>query len=314
MIARVIGLVAGLLLAWGAFAPQASARERRGTDPWATDGGEQRRNRGGDEFDLEDDEEMMRRQGRWYPGNEEGPGPRLRRCAMNGLESAQYSVAELLLQRGDRKAAAAMLEDILAKSKDELLRDLTHINIAQIFRLQRDIEGAAKHYRQVVGSLRHAAARRLFTMYAEAGLPDEAAKITDELAAKAKEKGEKLALLHQLALAYRRHNMPDRALLIYQRIAKEFTPDDLAEMAKAVEREAKAAVAKLRRGEERGGPGMDRQRENLFQRRLNELQAAGRWDEAEAFEAAFQRGERDDERAPAEAEKGPDEAPKKAEF
>lgn len=224
----------------------------------------------------------------------------LRRCRMNALESAQYSATELQLEKSDPKAAVATLEALLAANPGDDLRDTTQFNLAEIFRRRlHDAEGAAAHYRQVAGALRASAAERLLAMLAETGKADEVAKAAEELLAKAEEKGEKLALLHRLALIYRHNSLPDRALAVYQRITKEFTPDDLKQILAAIEREAAATIEKLQAAAREGDPETaEALHRRLRDARPRQLREAGRWDELFAYERArnkgFQRFEREE--------------------
>ena len=271
-----------------------------GVDPWA--GG---RDYGRPPIDLMDEEEEQ-----GWRGNPEGPDAsinRLYRCRMNGLESAQYSIAELLLQRSDAKGAIAALQAVLDKTQDEQVRDLTRFNIAEVYRRRlSDEENAAACYRKVEGMLRHKASQRLLNLLAERGKADEALKTTEDLLAKAKEKGEKLALLHRLATVYKRHNMPDRALAVYQRIAKEFTPDDMKEILAGVERDVAATIQKIHALQQQGDQeAAERLGRELHDVRPRELRAAGRWDEMAVYEQAMRRGFRQMEmmeRARGEAE------------
>ena len=293
------------------LAPAARAQDP-GFDPWA--GG---RDYGRPPIDLMDDDEEQGWRG--YPERPDAVLNRLYRCHMNGLESAQYSIAELLLQRSDAKGAVAALQAVLDKTQDEQVRDLTLFNIAEIYRGRlSDEENAAAHYRKVEGMLRHKANQRLLNMLAERGQADEALKATEELLAKAKEKGEKLALLHRLATVYKRHNMPDRALAIYQRIAKEFTPDDMKEILAGVERGVMAAVQKIHALQRQGNhEEAERLQRQLHEFRARELRAAGRWDELAAYEKAARQGFRRMEmmeRERGEAEEERPDAPPAAEF
>lgn len=289
-----------VLLAALILGPGALAQEGAGGDPWVGAEGEPP-----DPVDLPDEPEAG-------PDGQPALPTRLFRCRMDGLESARYSIAELKLQRGDVKAAIADLLGILETTKREELRDVTNLNLGELHgRWLRDHEAATRHYQAVSGILRHAAHRRLLALLARAGKADEAAKATDAQIAKANEKGEKLALLHRLALAFRRHNLPDRALAIYDRITKEFTPEDLRQMREAAEREVAAAIEKIRRlqAAEREEE-VERVLDFLNNRRPQELRAAGRWDELAAFEKA-----RDDGLARLEQQgEEPPEPPKKAEF
>ncbi len=284
----------------------AHAEEELGGDPWA-----EGREEPLDLDQLAEDEP---------PPEQEGVvnlPTRLLRCRMDALESARYSIAELRLKRADAKGAIATLTEILEATKREAMRDLTNLNLAILHdRWLHDHEGAAKHYKAVAGILRHAAHKRLLAMLARAGKADEAGKVTEDRIANAKEKGEKLALLHRLAIAYKRSNLPERALAVYERIAKEYTPKDIQEIIEAAEREAVAGAQKLHRLQEaEQDDAAERLLEFLTERRPQELRAAGRWDELAAFERARDRAlQQLNQLEPGAEPEMPPEPAKKAEF
>lgn len=298
------------LLGWLALAclsaPRALAMEV-GQDPWVGEGG----GRYVRTMDMED-EEGEDSQGR---GGE--PQKPLYRCSMmNGLESAQYSVAELLLLRGDVKAAIPAVESVLAKTENEQVRDITHFNLAKLYRRIGNLAEATKHYQEVKGLLRYAATRRLLDMLTQAGRLDEAEKVTDDLLAKAKQKGEKLADLHRLAQTLQRRRMPDRALAVYQRIAKEFTPDDMKQMVRDVEKEVETAFDRTRKQVPNNPGALNELLQHLRETRLEELQAAGRWDESAALDKAIERANKriqqqqeEEEPKPEKKEAAKEEAP-----
>jgi tetratricopeptide (TPR) repeat protein len=309
---KALGVV-GLFVMCTFLVPVAVGQEPN-FDPWVT--GTERPQYMPDR----DDEEEEAYGPRGYPGRE-GLMPSLRRCNMDGLESAQYSVAEMLLQKGDVNGAVAALQEIAAKAKGEDVRDTTYYNLGEIYRRRlNDMESAAKNYRQVTGSLRHRASKQLLNMLADAGKVDDAGKATDELVARAKEKGEKLALLHRLAIVYKRHKMPDKALAVYQRITKEFTPEEMKQIIAATELEVKTTFRKMRNLQREGGGQEMMRLQEQMQRRPQELRAAGRWDEFNAYQKALQRGwqrggpEGDEEEAAQPEEKAAPGGKKKEEF
>jgi len=215
----------------------------------------------------------------------------LRRCPMNAVESAHYSIAELHLQRGNAQAAAADLQKLLEANPSPELRTVTQFNLGELYRRRlNDATSAVKHYRQVEGELRPQALHYMLAALSETGKPEQAAKLLEELAAGAKEKGEQLALLHRLARLYRQFKMEDQALAVYQRITKEFTPADIQQICDAVVREANDTIQKiaaLRQKEE--DEAADRLEEQLH-RRARSLRLTQRWDELKAFNDAVNKG------------------------
>ncbi|HPD13930.1 MAG TPA: hypothetical protein PLE19_03230 [Planctomycetota bacterium] len=241
----------------------------------------------------------------------------LRRCAMDGVDSARYSIAELKLQRGDAKGAVAALGEIAASTANAEVRSLAHLNLGEIHRRHlNDADGAVKHYLQVAGVQRHMARHCLLRMCDEMGKADVAAKAVEAILPGVKEKGEKLALLHQLAALYRRLNQADQALATYERIAKEFTAADAREMREAAVREVREAVDKMIALRQRDRDGDDEAAERIAEQleaRRRELRLARRMDELKAFEEAMEQGEAKLRKAEEQRERREEEkdAPKK---
>jgi tetratricopeptide (TPR) repeat protein len=218
-------------------------------------------------------------------------GNHLRRCPMDAVESARYSIAELQLEGAKPKDAVSELNGVLAETPSDEVRNLTHLNLAEIYRLRlNDSAKAAEHYRQVGGPLRPRALQCMATMLEEKRDPDQAAKFLEQQIAEAKEKGEKVALLHRLAGLYKRSHRADLALATYQRITREFSADDIKQMREAAVREAEALFARLKAAHEQGRGDEAQQLPQQLQARAQELRFAGRWDEARAFMQAMQKG------------------------
>ena len=227
----------------------------------------------------------------------------LRRAPMDAIESAQYAIAEIQLQQRNPRAAVAALEKVLKGEAGEELAGVTHFNLGEICRRQGDLEGAAKQYLAVRGHYRHHARRYLVAMLADRGNATGAAKHLEALLAKTQQKGEKLALLQQLAALYRRAGSPDLAVKTYERITKEFTPADLKALREAAAAEAKAMVDRMRdlMAAERGDE-IERQ-ERQIHMRMRDLRLGGRTDELRAFEATARRAFRDFEQRERDADR-----------
>jgi tetratricopeptide (TPR) repeat protein len=210
----------------------------------------------------------------------------LRRGPMTPLDSARYSIAELLLRRGEPKEAIATLAKALDAASEDL-KALTHLNLAEVYRrVLDDAPKAIEHYQKVEGALRPRAQLFLLALLAETGKADEAAKQLEGLIQAATEKGEKLALLQRLAALHEKARMLDKALAAYERILKEFTPQDIEAMRQAASAEARGTVQKMDAAR-RNGDGQEVERlERGLRRRAEDLRTAGRWEELRAFEQA----------------------------
>jgi len=247
----------------------------------------------------------------------------LRRCPMDAVESARYSIAELQLQQGKAKDALAELDGVLALTDSDDVRNLTRLNLAEIYRLRlNDTAKAQEHYRQVGGPLRPKAQRCMVAMLEEKREPDEPARLLEQQIAEAKEKGEKLALLHRLASLYKRSERAEQALAAYQRITREFSTTDLKQMREDAVRDVEAAFERLKALHQQGKPDEAQRVPQQLQARAQELRVAGRWDEAKAFMQAMQKGfqqfrqaQEQQQRGPGEGrEREPRERPKEGQF
>ena len=217
----------------------------------------------------------------------------LRRAPMDAIESAQYAIAEIQLQQRNARAAVAALGKVLEGQPEQELASVTHFNLGEVLRREGDLEGAAKQYLDVQGHYRHHARHCLIAMLADRGNATAAAKHLEALAAKAEQKGEKLALLQQLAALYRKAGSPDLALTTYERITREFTPADLKALREEAAAEANAMVGRMRdlMAAERGDE-IERQ-ERQIHMRMRDLRLGGRRDELRAFEAIVDRAFRE---------------------
>lgn len=277
---RLAPLLAALSLAAAALAGE--------PDPWATERDQDERERMEELADAEargdvEDELRLELDRYW--------ATHLRRCPMNAIESARYSAAEIRLRQGNAKDAVRTLERALTDETPAELRNVTHLNLAEIHRRRlRDVDAAAKHYAKVSGPLRHLARSYMLRMLTEAGKTDQAVKTLKRLADEAKEKGEKLALLHRLAAFYKRQDAPEQALAVYERITKEFTPDDIRQMRQAAVREAEATIQRIIQLQQQEHPDDAERLERQIHLRARDLRLAGRHDELKAFERAADAG------------------------
>jgi len=219
---------------------------------------------------------------------------RLARVPMNALESARYSIAELLLRRGEPKSAIAELDKVLASTDDPLLRDITNINTARIYReWLYDHEAALAHLRKVTGPLAPHARRAKVDFAANKPDPEAAAAVLHEHVAQARERGEKLALLHRLAALYVRANMPLKAIETYRKIVEEFPPEAIAQICQQARQRVAAVFDQMmalhRAGREEEAEALEERLDQMGEG----LGQAARWDELrahrEAVRAGFQR-------------------------
>lgn len=213
-----------------------------------------------------------------------------RAAPMNAIVSAHYSVAEIYLRQGKHTACLKRLQQVLdgAKGEEGETVWVTHLNMADICRKQvGDMQQALEHYKRVKGNWAAYARRQLLRTFEEMGQLDDAVALLKKEHKEADEKGAKLALMRSIAELYERNQEHEKAVEYYNRITREFTPEDLQAMVKAAkdyvnERTDKVLELRTQRRFEEA--------ERLIHeatRRLAALRAQGRREEAEAMQQAI---------------------------
>lgn len=214
----------------------------------------------------------------------------LRSPGMNAIDSAHYAVAEIHLQQQEMDKCLKRLQAVLVSHKEAQNETVwvTHLNLGLLYsKLRGDIQQSLKHFKQVQGLWAVFARRQLLKTYEEAGQIEEAVALLKTENEGAEEKGARLAMLRSIAELYQRNEERRKAIEYYDKITKEFTPEDVAGIVKAAEAEVKQYADKVTalRNEDRfeEAEQIIRKAEN----RLNALRAQGRREEAEAFERAM---------------------------
>jgi len=241
----------------------------------------------------------------------------LRSPGMNAIDLAHYSIAEICLREQRIDDCLKRLQTVLGqyKEKENETVWVTHLNMAIIYRkLRGDVQQALDHFKKVKGLWAQFARQQLLQTYEETGQIEEAVALLKAAHEGVEEKGARLAMLRSIAELYERNQQPDKAIEYYDKITKQFTPEDIAKMIEAVKEEVKRdaeqviELRKERRFEE--AERMMQQARN----RLSSLRAQGRREEAEAFERALDQARRSIERAgrerrPPRPREQPDEPP-----
>ena len=165
-------------------------------------------------------------------------------------QNARYRIAEIQLSHGKaREAIATLREVVAAQPKPDETIWVTRFNIAEILRVAlNDADQAAAEFQQVEGNLQPLAQREMLDMIEKDPKRfDQAVSTIQKAAAETKEKGARWALLTRLGNLYRRAQQDDKALEVFQQIAKEATPDQIERLRQQAAAQVEAAAKQIRR-------------------------------------------------------------------
>ena len=205
-------------------------------------------------------------------------------------QNAHYRIAEIQLSHGKpREAISTLREIVAAQPKPNETIWVTRFNIAEILRVAlNDADQAAAEFQQVEGNLQPLAQREMLDMIEKDPKRfDQVVSTIQKAAAETKEKGARWALLTRLGNFYRRAQRDDRALEVFQQIAKEATPDEIERLRREAAAQVEAAAKQIRRLRE---DDRDEEADDVEQdvvRQCNALRIQGRDDEADAMQAAL---------------------------
>ena len=205
-------------------------------------------------------------------------------------QNARYRIAEIQLSHGKTREAIATLREIVAaQPKPDEAIWVTHFNIAEILHVAlNDPDQSAAEFQQVEGNLQPLAQREMLDMLERDSKRFDRAVSTIRMAAdETKEKGARWALLTRLGNLYRRAGQDDKALEIFQQIAKEATPEQIGRLREQAAARVEAAAKQIRRlrNDDRDTEADDLEQDAV--RQCNALRIQGRDDEADAMQAAL---------------------------
>jgi len=167
------------------------------------------------------------------------------RVPCNVLEDSRFSLAQLQLRTGEGEQALETLQKLAAATKSDDVRSAAMYDIGRVHQVGlKDVDSAAGVYAKVTGRFRSMALRSLVLMYVEAGQAAKAVALLKDQAAKAKDKGEKLALLRRLGQIARHAGDNDAAIAAYKQISDEFTEQDIEAIRAAAAKRARDTFAK----------------------------------------------------------------------
>jgi tetratricopeptide (TPR) repeat protein len=205
-------------------------------------------------------------------------------------QNARYRIAEIQLSHGKAREAVATLREVAAaQPKPDETTWVTRFNVAEIFRVAlNDADQAAAEFQQVEGNLQPLAQREMLDMIEkEPNRFDQAVSTIQKAAAETKEKGARWALLTRLGNLYRRAQQDDKALEVFQQVAKEATPDQIERLRQEAVAQVEAAAKQIRRLRD---DNRDEEADDVEQdavRQCNALRIQGRDDEADAMQTAL---------------------------
>jgi len=230
------------------------------------------------------------------------------RVRCNTLEDARFSLAQLQMKAGRGEEAIQTLTKLMEVTKSPDVKSVALYDIGKVYHVSlNDTKSAAEAFEKVTGRFQPMAWRTLLRMYERAGQPGKAIAFLQAAAAKSKEKGEKLALLRQLAEFCRRAGRAEAAIGAYRQITQEFTDKDIEAMKAAAANRVKEAFKKYRALQ---ATGDWREVDKIMSQTktwIGQLVAAGRTDEFRAAQEELRLGWRKME----EGERKRDEARKK---
>ena len=205
-------------------------------------------------------------------------------------QNARYRIAEIQLSHGKASEAISTLREVVAaQPKPDETIWVTRFNIAEILHVAlNDADQAAAEFQQVEGTLQPLAQREMLDMIEKDPKRfDQAVSTIQKAAAETKEKGARWALLTRLGNLYRRAQQDDKALEVFQQIAKEATPDQIERLRQQSAAQVEAAAKQIRRLRD---DDRDEEADDIEQdvvRQCNALRIQGRDDEADAMQAAL---------------------------
>ena len=219
------------------------------------------------------------------------------RPQMHVGQTARYEIAEMLMARGDIRNAIARLQEIASAPKEDEVVWITRFNIAELQYVgMNDVNQAVVEFGKVKGNLEALAQRELLTILEND--PDRQAQVVallEKRAAETKDKGEQLALLMRLGRYYKKRKEPEKAIEVFERVAREATPEVVAGIRKSIADDVRAAGKKIRNLHEQNRNQEADELRMKLQRRVGQLRILDRNDEAEILERALERIDADED-------------------
>ena len=158
-------------------------------------------------------------------------GPILSPFECNAVDQARFQIAALLVEQKKFEDAVGELLKMTEESPDETAQAAARLSAGNIFRqCIKDYDKAIEQFREVKGKLTDVATKLIVEAYQEAGKPEEAVKVLEDILAKAQDPGQKVRLLNMIADVYRRSGKPDKAVETLRKVTETVTYDDAEAM------------------------------------------------------------------------------------
>lgn len=219
------------------------------------------------------------------------------RPQMHVGQTARYEIAEMLMARGDIRNAIARLQEIAGAPKEDEVVWVTRFNIAELQYVgMNDVNQAVIEFGKVKGNLEALAQRELLTILESD--PDRQAQVVallEKRAAETKDKGEQLATLMRLGRYYKKRKDADKAIDVFERVAREATPEVVAGIRRSIVEEVRTAGNRIRNLREQNRHQEANELRMKLQRRVGQLRILDRNDEAEILERALERMDADED-------------------
>lgn len=212
-------------------------------------------------------------------------------------QAARYEIAEVLMGRGDIRNAIQRLQEVAAAPKEDEVVWVTRFNIAELQYVgMNDVNQAVIEFGKVRGNLEALAQRELFTILEND--PDRQAQVValfEKRVAETKDKGEQFALLMRLGRYYKKRKELEKAIEVFDRVAREATPEVVEGIRKKLLEEVRATGKRMHAMQEQGRHQEADELRMKLQRRVGQLRILDRNDEAETLERALERLDGDEE-------------------
>ena len=198
---------------------------------------------------------------------------------LNAVDRARYAIAGILIKQAKYEEAVEELQRVIEKNADPNTRSATRLRIGHIYiQHMNDPESAIEQYQQVTGRWQSEAVRALVRASEESGDVQRAGDLLEGVAAEAKDPGQKVEVLNQLAEFYQRHDENDKAVAALRRIVESVTYEQAEQMHRRVPPGGPSGAAETRKAQ--------------IKQKVEELIRTGRSAEAERLKK--REGERTD--------------------
>jgi tetratricopeptide (TPR) repeat protein len=213
-------------------------------------------------------------------------------------QAARYEIAETLMARGDIRNAILRLQEITAPGvKEDEVVWVTRFNVAELLYVgMNDVDQAVIEFGKVKGNLEALAQREmLIILENDPNRQAQVVALLERRAGETRDRGEQFALLMRLGRYYKKQKQPDKAIEVFERVAREATPEVVEGIRKKIVEDVRAAGKKVRALHEQNRHQEADEVRMRLHRRAGQLRVLDRNDEAEILERALDRLDADED-------------------